>query len=386
MMERLKIMLVVAGIAIGDQNGGAEYFAVQLARQLDKSQFEPLVFAMWQYGSPAERHWLTILNEERVPVAGLTPSRGSIFRELQDIYARMWSTTNAFTPVIINSHSQRGDIPNILLHMFHPSRPHSLRTIHIDQPWLNRLYLDLIFDKVVFPFCFDGEIAISEIVHQKLDRRLFARILRKKSMLCYNGISAEIFEYQCSKESLPGLPEQRPCIGVVGRLTKQKGHSDLLDAVKLILQRQPVHLWVIGSGPLEAELRQQAIRLGIKDYIHFLGPRGDVLDILPHLNMMVSSSLWEGLPTVLLEAMALGVPVVATDVSGSRELIRNGVTGLLVPSRSPNHLAEAVLEMLNHPNQAHEMAQAAHQHAKIYTIQNAVQKYVQIYKQLCRRQ
>lgn len=123
-------------------------------------------------------------------------------------------------------------------------------------------------------------------------------------------------------------------------------------------------------------------QLGLDQRVYFLGSRSDVMQIMPHLDMVVSSSLWEGLPTVLLEAMALRVPVVATDVSGSREIVISDETGLLVPPRSPAHLAEAILKVLDHPLEARQMADRAHRVAAQYTIQNAVISYAEIYRQL----
>jgi glycosyltransferase involved in cell wall biosynthesis len=138
---------------------------------------------------------------------------------------------------------------------------------------------------------------------------------------------------------------------------------------------------VIGSGELEHHLQEQARLLGIQDCVHFLGSRDDVLSLLPHLDLFVSSSLWEGFPTVLLEAMAVGVPVVATDVSGSRELVQDGVTGRLVPPRNPVRLAEAILAMLEDPEHAQAMAQSAHRYAAQFTIERAAACYAQIYEQ-----
>jgi glycosyltransferase involved in cell wall biosynthesis len=122
--------------------------------------------------------------------------------------------------------------------------------------------------------------------------------------------------------------------------------------------------------------------LKIENYVHFLGPRGNLVDIYQHLDILVSSSLWEGFPTVLLEAMASGLPIVATDVSGSQEIIKNGITGLLVPPRSSQSLAEAIVEILDHPDDAHERAENARQLAKKFTIENAAQQYSQIYERL----
>lgn len=378
-------MLVVAGVAIGDQNGGGEYLALQLARHLDKERFEPMIFAMWQYGSAAEEWWLSTLDKEGIKVTGLTPSRGSILRQLRDINTKMWSAVNTFHPVIIHSHSQRGDVPNVLIHLFHSSHPFSLRTINNDQPWLNRRLMDLLFDKFLFPIWFDEEIAISECVRRKLDQRLFARILQKKSILCYNGIGARYFENRENREKLTDPEGQHPIIGIVGRLVKQKGHAYLLEALTVVLKSNPVHLWIIGSGPLEAELRIQAERLDITSYVHFLGPRGDLVDVYRHMDILISSSLWEGFPTVLLEAMASGLPIVATDVSGSQEIIKNGITGMLVPPKSSQSLADAIIQMLDHPEQADEMAKNARLLAQQFTIEKSTQRYSQIYEGLFNR-
>ncbi len=122
--------------------------------------------------------------------------------------------------------------------------------------------------------------------------------------------------------------------------------------------------------------------LNLQDKVYFLGSRSDVLDILPHLDILVSSSLWEGFPTVILEAMASGVPVIATDVSGSRELVVDGKTGLLVPPHDPDALAQAILNMLADGEKARRMAEHARTVARPYTIQNTVETYCQIYQQL----
>ncbi len=381
-MERIRIMLVVAGVAIGDQNGGGEYLALQLARQLDKERFEPIIFAMWQYASTVEEWWLSTLAKEGITVEGLTPSRGPMLRQLQDINAKMWSAVNSLHPVIIHSHSQRGDVPNVLIHMFHSCHPSSIRTINNDQLWLNRRLMDLIFDKLLFPISFNEEVAISECVRQKLDQRLLARILRKKSTLCYNGIGDIYFENRENRVGLTDPQEQHPIIGIIGRLVKQKGHAYLLEAIRIVLQSRPVHLWIIGSGPLEGELRLQTERMNIKDHVHFWGPRSDLVNVYQQLDLLVSPSLWEGFPTVLLEAMASGLPIVATDISGSQEIIKNRVTGLLVPPKSSHALAEAITEMLDHPEQAEEMAYNARQLAQQFTIEKATQQYSQIYERL----
>lgn len=383
MRERIRIVQLVAGVAFGDQTGGAEYFGIQLARHLDKCEFENVVFAMWQYGSVAEKQWLTRLESEGISVHGLTPIGRVPVLDLPKIFAKLWGLSSKFKPHIITGHSQRSDLLNICVHIFHPVKPLATRSVQLDRAWLNRPYLD-IFDKILFPLVFDLEVPSSETIRQRLDNRLAARLLGKKSSLCYSGIEAQLFERSVNvhRACLPhGIPDVRPRLGIVGRLTKQKGHADLLQAIKIVCLTQPVHLLVIGSGELETNLRQQAHDLDIQDRVHFLGSRNDVLDILPHLDVFVSSSLWEGFPTVLLEAMAMMVPVIATDVSGSRELAQDGITGKLVPPGDPKRLAEAILATLNDLEGARNMAYKARQHAAQFTLERAVTCYAEIYRQ-----
>jgi len=385
-MRRIRVLQLVTGLAAGEQVGGAELFGIQLARHLDKSVFDLAVFGLWQYGSSREKEWLAYLEREGIQAGLLAVPTGRIVDDLRRAWSNFWSAVSAFEPDIINSHSERGDVFNLSAHLLHPARPCAVRTMGTDQQWQNRPWAGAVLLNVVFPFAFDAEVANSEATRQVLDARPLARLKRKKAFLCYNGIDADILQRRVAQSSSsglpPGVPDRHPRVGVVGRLTQQKGYADLLAAIKRVQQMRPVELLIVGSGPLEADLRHQAEELGIRECVHFLGSRSDYAEIMACLDLMVSSSLWEGLPTVLLEAMALGVPVVATDVSGSRELVKTGVTGRLVPPHDPDHLAEAILETLDHLSLAQAMAENARQVAAQFTIQNAAAGYAQIYQQL----
>jgi glycosyltransferase involved in cell wall biosynthesis len=179
------------------------------------------------------------------------------------------------------------------------------------------------------------------------------------------------------------LRKRGPVIGIIGRLSQQKGHCDLLEAMTTVLRhRQDVNLVVIGSGPLETSLKRQCERLGISSSVHWLGHCDGAFRLLPFLDLLVSSSWWEGFPTVLLESMAVGVPVVATDVSGSRELVRTGETGLLVPPRSPDLLARAIMRALDNPAETKTWIENAKQMVHQFTIENTAKCYAQIYEKL----
>ena len=148
-----------------------------------------------------------------------------------------------------------------------------------------------------------------------------------------------------------GIPAEVPLVGAVGRMSKQKSPSDFLHmAAHIHWQNPEVHFVWVGSGPLEEEMRQLSKDFDFGEVMHFVGPREDISDVLQSMDCFVLPSLWEGFSIVLLEAMAAGVPIVATDIPGNSEAIRSGVDGYLVPPKDPCALANAVIEILNNPS------------------------------------
>lgn len=136
------------------------------------------------------------------------------------------------------------------------------------------------------------------------------------------------------------------------RLEPQKDHRNLLDAFARVVAEVPEsRLCLAGRGPERQALEGRAGALGIADRVGFLGLREDVPELLSAADALVLSSAWEGLPNIIIEALAAGVPVVATDVGGVSELIRDSETGLLVPARDPGALAARMLDLLALPTE-----------------------------------
>jgi len=141
-----------------------------------------------------------------------------------------------------------------------------------------------------------------------------------------------------------------PVIGTAGRLVPVKGYDLFLEAARFIIEDKPQAVILIaGDGPLMEELKQKAISLGIDNNVRFLGFREDIIDILNCFDIFVMSSHHEGIPMVLLEAMALQKPVVSTAVGGVREVIEDNLSGLLVKPGDVRALALACLIVLNRP-------------------------------------
>ena len=147
-----------------------------------------------------------------------------------------------------------------------------------------------------------------------------------------------------------GVPDARPVLSLVQRLSPPKTPRVFVQALPRILAERPdVTVWIVGDGPLRADTEAAVAATGLGARVRFLGLRKDVPDLLAASDVTVHSSLREGLPRVVLEALAVGTPVVATDVGGVSDAVVDGVSGLLVPPEDPAALAGAVLATLADP-------------------------------------
>ncbi|MCS3904323.1 glycosyltransferase involved in cell wall biosynthesis [Methylohalomonas lacus] len=173
-------------------------------------------------------------------------------------------------------------------------------------------------------------------------------------------------------------------IGAVGRLSREKGYVYLLESIARLHQGgHRVRLVLAGDGPLKAELQEKAARLNIEDNVLFAGYLKDAGRCLHFFNVFVISSLSEGLPIALLEAMRASVPVVATRVGGIPEVLANGKSGILVLPGNAQKLAEAIAQIKQDPKQAALLAQEAENRVKDhYSSETMAQNYLNIYKQL----
>jgi glycosyltransferase involved in cell wall biosynthesis len=154
---------------------------------------------------------------------------------------------------------------------------------------------------------------------------------------------------EAEKTSLD-VPPDAFRIGFVGRLHPQKGLDFLLQAMQMIRDRlHNAMLFIIGDGELRRSLENQTREYGLQHIVSFLGTSQDIPSLLYSLNLFVLPSLWEGMPVALLEAMAAGLPVVATSVGGVPEVVLDGETGFLVPPGNPEALGQAILALYEQP-------------------------------------
>jgi len=189
--------------------------------------------------------------------------------------------------------------------------------------------------------------------------------VRARWALVRNGIDIEHFRAGPttpeSARRLLDLPDTRPIVGSIGRLEARKGHGDLLQALARLRTRAsgPPLLLLVGDGPERSSLERLAIDLNVADSVHFAGTVSDVRPWLAAMDAFVLPSREEGSSNAVLEAMAVGRPVVATDVGGMTELIEDGRTGLIVPVADPAALASAMVTVLDAPEHAAALGRAA---------------------------
>jgi glycosyltransferase involved in cell wall biosynthesis len=201
----------------------------------------------------------------------------------------------------------------------------------------------------------------------------------KMSSVIYNGIPDITVdeEFDCPS---PALGRFR--IGVVGRLTEVKGHRFLLEAMRT-LRTLDLHLFIYGDGPLESPLRSLVQESHLSDRVSFMGFRQNVHSQVGSLDLVVMPSLQEGFPYTMLECAYLGVPVVASNVGGIREVFENGVDCLLVPPSDPSALAAAIAELHGNRERRLQLAASARRKTKSrFTIEQMAKQYAQVYQDL----
>src|SRR5437899_2898369 len=205
-------------------------------------------------------------------------------------------------------------------------------------------------DRLLAPLT-DRAIAVSASTREFLIPQ--RHVPEAKVRLIWNGAPLAEFAPVAPAEALAvrrdlGLPAGAPVVGSIGRLSEQKGHRYLLDAAARVLpERADTRFLIAGDGDQMEPLRRQAETLGIASSVVFAGHRPDVPALLGAIDVFCISSIYEGTPLALFEAMAAGKAIVSTAVDGCREVLEDGVTGLLVASRDPDALAVALVRVLD---------------------------------------
>jgi glycosyltransferase involved in cell wall biosynthesis len=387
MNRRARVVQVIYGLGV--EAGGAGRFAMEIARRLDPEMFEAKVLALWTQGQDLEdsrRAQMHAHGVETFTAAAWDPSSpyGSFLAAVRGMRQVFYSQP----PDILHSHSEFGEMA-LLPFAFTRPRPWLLRTVHNGHPreWRKRPLRRLLLSNFLNPLLFDREIGVNRGITSRLGQRLVARLRRRKGLFIPNAIDLARFPPNPPNPAPIrrelGLPEDALVVGTMGRLAEGKGFEDLLHAASRVCEQIPQTRFVfVGDGELWEPLHALVDHLGLNEQVLFTGPRDDVERILAAFDLFVSPSYWEGLSTVILESMAAGVPVVATDIPGSREIIKNEQVGWLVPPRSPSALSEQIQQALLQPEARERTSRQALAHISNFSIEAVVQQHEALYQQL----
>jgi glycosyltransferase involved in cell wall biosynthesis len=225
------------------------------------------------------------------------------------------------------------------------------------------------------------------VSHEEHSHALELGIPAAKLSLVPNGVSLDqprlsASDYDAIRRKW-GLGKAEVCIGFVGRLASQKSPQTLLRSFAELLRRTavPARLVVIGEGPLESSLRNLAAELNIDESITWLGAC-DARPLMGAFDMLALTSVSEGHPLVVLEAMARGLPIVATAVGGISETVQHGVNGFIAPVRGVQEIATALEALVNHCELRERMGQASLTISRNFSVDRMVDQTVALYEQV----
>jgi len=340
-LNRLRILHLITRLPVG----GAERLLVDIVRHLPREQFESLVCCIQDRGELAgevEAAGIPLLCLERMR------SRRFDWRAVRDL-ARLMRRERIG---VVHAHLYHANLYGRLAAL--GAGVPAIATVHntytrtkLHRRWLNRL-LARASARVV---------AVSDDIRRDVLRH--DGVPEDKIATIQNGIDLSRVASTMTREAARarlGLDEQVLAVGCVARLEEQKGHRFLLEALALLRRQgpppsRPVKLVAAGDGRLRGELQAQAQSLGLGEMVSFLGTRSDVADILRALDVYVMPSLWEGLSLALLEAMAAGLPVIATDVGGVSQVLGAGSGGVKVAPGDARALAAAIRQLSDEPRE-----------------------------------
>ncbi|MHB1286446.1 MAG: glycosyltransferase [Leptospirales bacterium] len=222
-----------------------------------------------------------------------------------------------------------------------------ITTIHNIHSSVNALWAGVILNRASHLVIFE-----SDHEHRRITR---LGLSEKRTCVIPSGIDTESFfrtgeNTESLRQEIPSLEKNAMVFGCVARLSEEKAHRDLLKAYSILRKSYPKsHLVLVGDGPLRADLERQTRELGVADHVHFSGQRSNIRDYLNLFDVFVLSSIRESLPRAAREAMACGLPVIATKVGASREVVKDGYNGFLVPPGNPDQFARAMMHLMFEP-------------------------------------
>jgi glycosyltransferase involved in cell wall biosynthesis len=348
-MKTLRIMEMIDKPSLG----GGQTALLLLAENLDRSRFEVAISSGGDgpLADQARQKGITYIPISLGKRLSLGPLK-EIAAVLREHKIDILHTHGGIAGLYGRSAARRARTPAVVHTL------HGIHYLHYRNPFLRRLYVLL---ERRWSRSTDRLILVCQSDFRQARKHRLAS--EEKMIVILNGTDVRMDVAADDIARLRGelaWPSGRPVVGTVARLHRQKGVVSLLRAAPKILSAYPeARIAVVGDGPKGGSLRREAQRLNLEDRFLFLGERKDAALVLSLFDIFVLPSLWEGLPFVLVEAAALGKPIVATAVDGVPEMLEDGKTGLLVPPNDASALAGAVIRLLGDRDEARRLGETA---------------------------
>ena len=362
-----RVLLLIKGLG----RGGAEQLLVNSATHTDRSRFE-------------------------YEVAYVLPAKSALAPELRDMGIAVHCLgRNRDWPLALRRLAARNRIS--LIHAHSPTvaattrllfpRRSSMRLVYTEHgPWHH--YRARTYTPNLCTYWRNDHVfAVSDHVHQSIRYPAPFEGLRMPTVeTLYHGLDMTALGSSPAADGIRrelGIDAEAPLIGTIANFRPQKGHFLLLEAARLVRLRIPsMRLLLVGKGPLEDAVKRRAAEMGLGDAVVFAGFRSDIPRILASIDVFALSSGWEGLSIALLEAMACGLPAVATRAGGVSEVIEDGRSGLLVPLDDPRTMSDAIIRVIEDAPLAAKLGAEARLRARRFDIKETVRREEAVYAEL----
>lgn len=372
MTGKRRVLLLIKGLGVG----GAEQLLVNSLPYLDRSTFEYHAAYVLPWKDDNVPHF----KAHDVPVhclQGGNPLDLRVLRRvrrlLEELRIDILDVHLPYSGVLGRLAARRARTPVVVY------TEHSLA---VQRQWKNLHFVSFVANILTYGMN-DMILTVSRDLLLEVEHFALGRVPVR---LIYNGIPLERFDregHSLDRSSL-GIPRHHKVVGHVATFTSKKRQDILLKAAKTVIDAQPnVNFVLVGKGPLRPQLEQLANDLHIRDNVVFAGFLSSPVDVMSTFDVLALSSQYEGLPTVAIEAMALGVPVVSTWVGGTPEIVNDGYDGLLVPPGDPSQLARSLLRLLRDDGLRADMGKRAEASVRSkFDIRRRVREVEHVYLEL----
>ncbi len=350
--------------------GGAELALVQLVTRLDRERWEPFVITLGK-----ETELVDGLQSADIPVTCLNATSSRQF----SIYPRLVKEFRRINPAILQTYLFHA---NILGRMAARSAriKHVVSGIRVAErrgKWYHRV--ERWTDRWV-----SKHVCVSRAVRDFTIQ--MTRIPAEKMVVIPNGVDVIRFANASPiiRKSLPDCDDDTLIALFVGRLDQQKGIFDLLTVAENLREQIPHLKWMIaGEGPLKIEMEARIEKMNLRGCVHLLGRRSDIAELMKTADLFVFPSRWEGMPNVILEAMAARLPIISYDVEGIDELLTDHQSGLVIPNGNIPEISKAIATLAQNPKLRTSYAEKAFQKVSSqFRWEQTVSQYQQLYERL----